>query len=363
MKLLLLTKRHFMSKDIIEEAYGRQYELATRLAASGWTVQSHCLNYKSIRRREAIDKGGVEWHSYAAPLQWYSWIRQLNGKVTSWKPDLVFACSDPLHIVTGYRCARRMGVPLAVDLHDNLESFHMIDLPGLRRRLVEAVRDANLVSCVSAPLGEMVAGKYHPRGKVVVLENAAPDDFTEAKDDKSESRHRFGIDGEDSILGVAGALYRKRGIETILEGFDLVRAKDPRVMLVLAGPSDKFRRGFQRAGVRYFGNLDYSLVPSFLGMLDVGIVPNIRPAFADYCYPQKAVELCALSVPVVGADLGVMRDLAGANAQILYRPDDPADFARAVEYQLAHRVLLESKGKSWGQQARKLDKAMREVLS
>ena len=161
---------------------------------------------------------------------------------------------------------------------------------------------------------------------------------------------------------MAGALYRKRGIETVLAGFRLLRAENPRLILALAGPVDNDRGGFDQEGVRYLGNLEWKSIPAFLSALDVGIVPNVRPLFADYCYPQKAVELCALGVPLVAADLGVMRTLARDARQVLYQADDPEDFARAVRFQLEHRIVLNAAVHSWAQQAEKLGRSLVEML-
>lgn len=362
MKLLLLTKRHFMAKDIIREEFGRYYELGSGLSALGWDIKSYCLDYRSHWGREVVESGGIAWHTYSVPSFLLHWHANIKREIRRWRPDAVLASSDPIHIAAGLKASRLVDAPLAVDLHDNLESFRLTGVPGLLRSLRSAVGAADLVSCVSGPLRAKVARDYEPRGQLLVLENAIPKTFEKPRLDKAGGRELYGLRQADRVIGVAGALYRKRGIETILAGFDILRNENPDLVLALAGPTDESRRGFSRDGIRYFGNLDYPSMPAFLRMLDIGIVPNIRPVFADYCYPQKAVELCAMSVPIVAADLGIMRNAADGHPQILYQPRDPEDLARAVRYQLDHRLVLDMVVNTWTQQSKKLHQSLLRLL-
>lgn len=364
MKLLLVTKRHFMTKDIVTESYGRQYELAAGLAKHGWSVKAFCLNYQSYWGTERIDSGGIEWQSYPALSQWWKWRRDINESIAAWKPNMVLGCSDPLHIVVARGASRKSARRFMVDLHDNLDAKGLMRFPGLQRGVGNAIRSADLVSCVSEPLADHVSGRYSPGGRVIVLESSIPEHFQGATHThKRAVRERYGIRGEDQAIGIAGSLYRRRGIETVLAGFEILRRENSRLRLVLAGPTDKDRDEFDQAGVHYAGNLEWRTIPEFLSALDVGIVPNIRPVFADYCYPQKAVELCALSIPMVAAKLGVMKTMAKNAEEILYQPDDPADFARAVRYQLEHRIILDVAVKSWSEQAESLNYSLMDILA
>ena len=363
MKLLMVTKRHFMTKDIIEEEYGRQYELAAGLAGAGWVIKGHCLDYRSTWGVKTTNRGGIDWRSYSALSFLAKWYRDLKREIRSWQPDLILGCSDPLHIAAAFMAVRDHGATrFAVDLHDNLDCKGMMRFPGLDRGVERAIHAADLVTCVSQPLAEKVKSELDPCGPVVVLESAIPDIFVSSSTSKEAGRRVFGLDGGSNVIGIAGSLYRNRGIETVLAGFDLLRKEDCGLVLALAGPIDMSPARFEQEGVRYLGNLDWKTVPAFMSTFDVGIVPNIRPLFADYCYPQKAVELCALSVPFVAADFGVMQDMAEGNEEILYRADDPVDFARAVQYQLENRVALNVTVRNWAQQAHEYGKSLMRIL-
>jgi glycosyltransferase involved in cell wall biosynthesis len=362
MRLLLLTKRYYMTKDIILEEYGRQYELAVQLARLGWDIKALCLNYRSAWGMEVIHRGGIEWRSYSALSSWPLWYRHAVREIKAWNPGVIMGCSDPLHIIAAY-LARPDDTPLAVDLHDNLECKGMMKFPGFERYVDKAIDSANLVTCVSEPLRQKIAAEYDPPGVVTLLENAIPEHFQNVDETKDSSRRKYDLDGADKIIGVAGSLYRSRGMETILTGFGLLREKNPALVLALAGPTDLKTKAFEREGIRYFGNLDWKSVPSFMNTFDVGIVPNIQPLFADYCFPQKAVELCALSIPLVAADFGVMKSMAAGSAQVLYRADDPGDFARAVLFQLDHRMHLPVSVRNWAQQGKSLHRNLLQISS
>lgn len=362
MKLLLITKRYYMTKDIVLEGYGRQYELALRLAGAGWDIKAYCLDYRSKWGVQSIHAGGVSWRVYSALTFLPAWYKHITQIIRTWEPDVVVGCSDPLHITAAFMATKGSAARLVIDLHDNLDSMGMMRFPGFSNGVRSAINSADLVSCVSAPLKQKIASDCQPEGPVTILENAIPDIFEHSCLDKEESRCHFGFPHTEFVAGVAGSLYRNRGIETVLAGFELLQKEKPGLLLALAGPTDMPHEVFKKEGVHYFGNLDWKSVPSFMCAFDVGIVPNFRPLFADYCYPQKAVELCALSIPVVAADFGVMKTIAAGYDEILYKPDDPVDFARAVRCQLENRVELNLTVRNWAQQADEFNNSLMQIL-
>ena len=52
MRILVLTKRQYMGKDLLDDAYGRFYELPLELAALGHEVRGVCASYR--RREEGL---------------------------------------------------------------------------------------------------------------------------------------------------------------------------------------------------------------------------------------------------------------------------------------------------------------------
>lgn len=363
MRLLLITKRYYMTKDIVLEKYGRQYEIATRLVDLGWSLKAFCLDYRTTWKKEIIRSGGIDWHCYGALFRWIEWMRDISRAMRIWSPDVVLGCSDPLHIIAASSAGNGEAVRCVIDLHDNMDSKGLMRLPGCSRGVRKSLERADFVWCVSQPLADRLRRQYALAGKVLVLENAIPEVFErEPRPDKTLNRKLYGLDTTEQVIGVVGSLYKNRGLNEVLEGFRILRNEDSGVVLALAGPTDLSSRCFEQEGVIYFGNLGWQSVPSFMSMLDIGVVPNVVPLFADYCYPQKAVELCALSIPVVAANMGVMKALAADDEQILYRPEDPHDFARAIKYQLKNRVVLDMAVKSWAQQAKAFDGSLRKLV-
>jgi glycosyltransferase involved in cell wall biosynthesis len=99
--------------------------------------------------------------------------------------------------------------------------------------------------------------------------------------------------------------------------------------------------------VRYLGELQHCDVGHLFNALDVGVVANRRNQFAEFCFPQKFYEMIACRLPVVAADVGVMRRLLAGYESCLYEPDTAESLADAIEKQLKKPKVLEISAPTW----------------
>lgn len=355
MRILVLSKRYFMGKDTALEGYGRFFELVKGLMSYGHSVKVCGLDYYTPVPQQVLRSTDLKWIVFSGlfgiPLLYFYIRRQLK----QWCPDVLFVCSDIIHVALGAYIARSYGAKYVIDLHDNLEAFGLSKIPGISSYFRNAVRDADTVTCVSKYLRDKVQTEYRPNGATYVLENATNDNFVVGPKNKSQARARYSIPQQAIVIGIAGAINNGRGIRNIIEAVSKAREKQPELMLVLAGPAKKFTIDSSVDGVRYFGELPHQEVPDFMSTFDIGIVPNREEAFAQYCYPQKAVEMCALKIPIIAAKFGVMKEFAAKHEAILYNPESAEDIARALEYQINKRIALNVQIFSWPEQALRLN--------
>jgi glycosyltransferase involved in cell wall biosynthesis len=344
MRVLVLCKRQYTGKDLLDDLYGRLYELPLTLAQLGHEVHGVCASYRPraegtfVARREAAQ---VAWQSLNvqpyAPWSVYRWWRVVRERVAAFKPDVLWACSDAFHAILGVRCQRRSGTPCVVDLYDNFESFLGTAIPGIRRWFRSSVRQAAAVTCVSRALERYVRQEYGFAAQSLVLENGISGDFRPM--DRRACRDRLGLPASARIIGTAGALDAERGIETLFRAFLQLAEKETDLYLLLAGRLGRTTRVPSHPRVVYLGELALSEVPCVIGAMDLSVVCNKRSAFGEYCFPQKLYEILACGVPPLVAGTAGVAALLEAAPQNRYEPESVPSLVQGIERLLARPVL------------------------
>jgi glycosyltransferase involved in cell wall biosynthesis len=123
-----------------------------------------------------------------------------------------------------------------------------------------------------------------------------------------------------------------KGLDALFQALPRLAHRPPPV-LALAGPSTAWYRAQRHADgpVRV---VDLPALPAaakdaLLAAADLLVLPSRHEAFGIVF-----LEAWAAGVAVVGADIPAVRDAVG-DAGDLFRPDDPADLARAIDAALA----------------------------
>lgn len=351
--MLVLSKRQYMSHDLLDERYGRFRELPLAMAAQGALVRGLCLSYRRRPDVAVTDGAGdavVEWQSLGLrrllPVGTRSYWAALDELGGRFRPDVIWACSDVPHAVLGVAAARRLGARLVIDLYDNFESYPLSKIPGVNAALHRAVKSANGVTCISAPLAELVREKFGFNGPIEVVENAVPAGRFYPRD-RTECRKQFGLPAGALLVGTAGAISHSRGIQCLLEAFRRVAPRRPDIHLVLAGPLDGHVRLPRSDRVHYLGMLPAEQVPPLLSALDVSVISNRDSSFGRYCFPQKLFESIACGVPVAVANVGAAAQLLRDYPGNLYQPDDVDDLVMTIERQCEAAVVPQVPVPTW----------------
>ena len=108
------------------------------------------------------------------------------------------------------------------------------------------------------------------------------------------------------------------------------------VGLLLIGPKDsafepeRFARLIARPNVTYLGRRPYEELPSYLKLIDVGLVPYGDTEFNRWSFPMKTLEYLAAGRPVVATSLPAIRSL---DTDLVTLADTPDEFAASVRQQ------------------------------
>ncbi|MEB1528287.1 glycosyltransferase family 4 protein [Xanthomonas sp. WHRI 7945] len=361
MKILVVCKRQYSDKDLLEDRFGRLYELPRELARQGHSVRVCALSYRR-RPEDATPKPddlGVQWHSInALPQGLLRHFQWLDTATSRWRPDVVWASSDMLQAVLAAKWAIKRDVPYVIDLYDNYESFGLSRLPGLSGAFRSACRRAYALTAVSHALAEYVRGNYRVAGPVHVVVNGVNTEIFHPLD-KHSSRTALGLPVDARLIGTAGALTSSRGISDLFDAFIQLAQGMQDLWLVHAGPTDRTVRRYRHPRIIDLGRLPQTEVPRVLASLDVGVVCNRSSAFGRYCFPLKLHEMLAMRVPLVATALGDVAQVLDNHAPCLYEPGNVEMLADRISMQLAHPSIRAIRIPTWRNCAIMLDSALR----
>jgi len=365
MRIVVITKRQYMSKDLIDDRYGRFYEIPLELSKLGHEVIGVTLSYR--KRDEGILIDNLEEHY---KCQWYSYnLRnfilprikkhqdRLQAIVESFKADVIWSCSDTLHAIIGSKLSKKTGIPYVVDLYDNFESYGLSHIPGIQPLFKRAIKNANTTTCISQALARYVSINYKPKGTVSVLENAIPENLFHSMD-KASCRQHLNLPVDALYMGTAGALNHERGIDILFKGYKQLSREFNNLHLLIAGPLGKNITLPDDPKIHYLDKLSYDKVPYLINSLDLAVVCNRNTSFGKFCFPQKIYEFIACHTPFIASAVGATDELLKEYPYCLYQADDLKSFISVATDQLKHPRQAEIDTPTWKDQALKLESAL-----
>jgi glycosyltransferase involved in cell wall biosynthesis len=370
MKILVLSKRQYMGKDLIDDRFGRFRELPLELARLGHDVQGLSLSYRPRSTGATLDlepsrDGQVLWHSLNLVDGFFPSLRRYFKRVRhlleDFRPDIIWACSDAYHAIFGYRLTQQCEAKSVIDLYDNFEAFRATKVPTVLGLFKRAVRGADGVTCFSRRLAERIVRDYPRTKPTAVIESGVNTELFSPLD-RTLCRQRLGLPEDVTIIGTAGALYRHRGTDVLFRGLEILNAEAGDIHLALAGPRERRSLIPKSPNIHDLGILPWDRVPWLINALDVAVSCYRDSEIGRYSFPQKAYEIIACQTPIVATPVGTMIDLLSSHPECLFEPDNPESFARAVRSQLARPALIDLKVPSWSDSAGQLEKFFQDLL-
>src|SRR5262249_42276833 len=128
-----------------------------------------------------------------------------------------------------------------------------------------------------------------------------------------------------------GRLSAEKGLETLLSAWTHVPAR--RLKVVGDGPLGSFAKKVASSNIEFLGRQPVARVLELLGAAKFLIFPS-------ECYenfPRVIVEAFAKGLPVLGSDLGSMREIIeDGRTGVLFTPGDNKDLGTKAEWLFAH---------------------------
>mgnify|MGYP001619914817 CR=1 FL=1 len=309
------------------------------------------------------DGGELRWDvHHLSPYQMWRWPRylaRLRELALGFAPDAIFASSDAWQLGAAAWLSRSLKVPLIADFYDNYESFGASSIPGARRMLRWAARNARMTTFVSDPLRRMLIQRYGLSHPAHTLENAVEPHFF-SHNSVATARMRLGLPIEARLIGTAGALDGSRGEQALYDAFVRLAEINSDLYLVLAGDPRPAPPPHPR--IIKLGTLGHEQMPLFWKALNVAVICLKDDAFGRFCFPQKLAEVAAVGTPVVFPRIGIFAEPGAATLGECAETPDADGYAAAIQQQLAVPRASAWRPDDWPSLAAKLEGFLNRAL-
>jgi glycosyltransferase involved in cell wall biosynthesis len=266
---------------------------------------------------------------------------RLAGEHRSRRFDLVQVATVPDFLVCAAIPEKLSGVPVMLDLHEDMPEFFRNRFPGpMLRPLLPAVVAAAKASAALAdelitvhePLRRLSIGRGVPAEKISVVMNSADGQLF---DPARHERRPFMADGRLRLIHHSN-FQRIYGLDVAIDGLSRLRpGLDWQLDVYGDGPwRPRISAAIAHTGVGervlLHGRVPIDELPGRLAASDIGIVPSLREPYLEYSLSTKLLEYAAMGVPTVATDLATFRHHFTADA-ICFVPGGPDALARAIE--------------------------------
>ena len=230
---------------------------------------------------------------------------------------LVQVATLPDFLVTAAAIPKLAGIPLLLDLHEDMPAFFAdrfaaAPLRPLRPLVTGVARGAaamaDRVITVHEPLRALAVERGIPPDKISVIMNSADERIF---DPARHPRRSFMADGELRLVHHS-ALQRIYGLEVAIAAMAVLRADGaaPPVRLDVYGDGP-YRPRIEAAVdghgvadmVQLHGWVSIDELPALLAAADIGLVPSLPEPYMQLSLSTKLLEYVAMGVPVIASDL------------------------------------------------------------
>lgn len=172
-----------------------------------------------------------------------------------------------------------------------------------------------------------------------------------------ELRQKLGLE-DKFIVFYHGAFTQSRGLIDAINAMSITKNRHPNVVLFLLGKGSAqaigdMRKAIQDNGLQdkviLYNSVDYTEVPKYIAMCDVGLVPLLDlPQWRNQC-PLKLLEYLAMKKAVILSDIPCHREVIGNDKCGIYLSSiSPDGIADSIAFVLDNKEKLEE----WGAKGR-----------
>ncbi|UCE73367.1 MAG: glycosyltransferase family 4 protein [Methanomassiliicoccales archaeon] len=257
------------------------------------------------------------------------WRKNLEKVIKKYKIDIIH-CHD-LHLVkTSIYCAKKYDIPIIADLHENFpegikawrkektsikfRAYNRLHFPfpmGFYKRFERSIlkKVDHIVTVVDEAKRHYIDDCEIPLDKVTVVMNT--EDLEEFEKIKIQESF-FTKFKNNYVITFLGNLSPHRGLETVIKSMPKIIEIMPEAKLLLVGGKGQERYEKQlktmcvdlkvEHSVVFIGWVNFSLVPSYVVLSDVCLVPHNASGHTHTTIPHKLFQYMIMRKPVIVTD-------------------------------------------------------------
>ncbi len=255
--------------------------------------------------------------------------------------DLVQVATVPDFLAFAALPVKWMGVPMLLDLHEDMPEFFRdrFAAPALRPLVPVVTAVARASAAISTelvtvhePLRQLSIERGVDPGKIEIVMNSADETIF---DPSRHPRRPFMADGTLRIIHHSN-LQRIYGLDRAMEAIASLRDEVPLHLDVYGdGPwRPQIEAAIRKQGVQdlvtLHGRVPLDELPRVISEHDLGIVPSIHEPYLEYSLSTKLLEYVAMGLPAIASDLATNRAHFTDDAILFVRGGDPLSLADAI---------------------------------
>lgn len=358
MRVLIVTKRQYMSHDLIDDRFGRNFHLSSGLVGMGHEIVIHAADYEAHAEGSQDLSGVTVISKRLGVASTVSYLMSVLRAGRSFRPDVVLANGDVHFGLIAWLLTVVLRSSFVYDLYDNYESFDSARFPGVVALHRFLCRRADLVLVVSKALADRIA----PLARQVATIGNGVDTSVFRPHDKEQSRLEVGIDSGGPVVCYIGGITDTRGVTELIHAVARIRDEGSPTVLLLVGP-DLSTLDLTADWIDYRDPVAQSEVAAYVTASDVAVLPYLDDEWGRYTHPQKLGEYIACGVPIVATALDGYRHLEGLEQVFWVTPGDEHSMAAGLLHQINEpRLGVLPESMTWTSIARKLGRVLGQVV-
>lgn len=312
--------------------------------------------------------------------------RSLRALMSSRQFDVIHAHTPFTVAQVALRAARRAGLPFIYEKRNLWEESARArgKLSGrwpffqLARSMdLLVTRRADAVCTITEALRQHTINQGVRADRVVVVGNGVDVSAFVPRAAPEHLRQRCLGPAGSFVVGFIGSLFSFEGLPLLVNALQRVRTDWPGVRLVIVGDGEdrlRLQGEVQRLNLQdsvwLVGAVPHAEVANFYACMDLLVYPRYRSDLTDMISPLKPLEPMAMARPVLGSDVGGIRELVrdGENG-LLFHAGDVDDLAQKLSVFASGKVDAGAMGlrardfvsreRQWAHMAQAYDEAYR----
>ncbi|MFO0904074.1 MAG: glycosyltransferase [Pirellulales bacterium] len=276
------------------------------------------------------------WRHHYERFLWWSLRKSVSSIRVDQRPDCILSYWAHPDGACAVKLARRWKIPCLLMVGGS-DVLLMTKDARRRRRVQEALVGADAVVTMSRDLAGKVIGMDVDPKHVHVMRRGV-DGSIFFPGDKAAARRAVGISPDETALLWVGRMAPVKGVPTLLEAFQQLRARGVDAKLYLIGDgalraaleSDIARRGLADQ-VRMVGSVAHRELGNWFRAADATVLPSLSEGV-----PNVLLESLACGTPWVASKVGGIPEIATGDAARLAPPNDPHELACVL-----HKLLID----------------------